>query len=507
MNDNLRYLNDMEDTKELLEAKPNPIIPLFIYLILFIITAALIWSYFGEIDEVVKTKGVIQTNNNISTVRNLVSSKVETVNYLEGQHVKEGDVLLTFANDDLIIQRESLEETQKNIKNKIEDLTILKESIETGSNLFGEKSPETESYKRFVLYQSNISLIDKEYEGVKQEVDQKRKEQEYQKNILDSQLEELNRHYKQLEKLKKSIEDNTNLFSKEESLYFNRYQDYSMNVTKLEEEIQEKKQIYTDLKEQSIELTKEKLLEAEKSYETDELNLRLYRNQFILQIDKELIEVKSQLDANKLTLNTDYNITDIEDHGKYELSKEKVKNEMLLQVEEEISEFEKQLTTITSELEILDKKAEEYVIKTPINGIVNVRTTISKGDFLQSGTEILNILPDGNSSTYKVQLSLLNKDIASINIGDKVNFRVHSLPYQEYGQYSGEISKISSNTYIDQVTGESYYIIEATVDNKPVFGYKNEKEFLKVGMTTDAHIITHSTKILYKILEKINFLD
>lgn len=126
---------------------------------------------------------------------------------------------------------------------------------------------------------------------------------------------------------------------------------------------------------------------------------------------------------------------------------------------------------------------------------------------VQAGTEVLPIFSKAKESTFTVQLSILNQDIATTNIGDKVNLRVHSLPYQEYGQLEGEITRISTDAVNDPETGLSYYLAEAVIEQDELVSYKGEPGHIKVGMTTDAHIVSESKKILHFLLEKIDLRD
>ena len=107
----------------------------------------------------------------------------------------------------------------------------------------------------------------------------------------------------------------------------------------------------------------------------------------------------------------------------------------------------------------------------------------------------------------KVQLMVLNEDIAKTNEGDDINFRIDSLPYQEYGNLEGEITKIGSDATIDPETGMSYYLVDAKLKQHSLTGYNDEQKQVKVGMTVEGHIITDSKKIMYFLLEKLNLKD
>ncbi len=66
---------------------------------------------------------------------------------------------------------------------------------------------------------------------------------------------------------------------------------------------------------------------------------------------------------------------------------------------------------------------------------------------------------------------------------------------------------IATDATVDPKSGLSYYLVESTIENKPLFSYNGEKGELKMGMTCEAQVITKQKKILYYLLEKINLYN
>ena len=97
-----------------------------------------------------------------------------------------------------------------------------------------------------------------------------------------------------------------------------------------------------------------------------------------------------------------------------------------------------------------------------------------------------------------------NKDISLISVGDKVKFRLDALPYKEYGMLAGIVTMISPDSSINQSTSTSYYLVEASIENRPLVSYKGEESSIKVGMTLQGHVVTKRKKILHYLLEKID---
>ena len=63
-------INEISDSRERYESKPNFFLVIFNYAVLGIMVVSLIWMYFGKIDIVVKSEGLIRPNSQVATVVN-----------------------------------------------------------------------------------------------------------------------------------------------------------------------------------------------------------------------------------------------------------------------------------------------------------------------------------------------------------------------------------------------------------------------------------------------------
>ena len=89
MSNIIQNLEDITDSKELIEAKPHKFTSIFAYGLIAMLFIALVWSYFGQIDIVTKTTGVIKSVDKTMTVLNEVEGKVTKVNFKEGQRLRK----------------------------------------------------------------------------------------------------------------------------------------------------------------------------------------------------------------------------------------------------------------------------------------------------------------------------------------------------------------------------------------------------------------------------------
>jgi membrane fusion protein (multidrug efflux system) len=65
-----------------------------------------------RIENVIKVTGAIIANESVA-LRVEISGKIETIHFMEGQRIKQGDLLLTINDDEIVAQLERLKYTQK----------------------------------------------------------------------------------------------------------------------------------------------------------------------------------------------------------------------------------------------------------------------------------------------------------------------------------------------------------------------------------------------------------
>ena len=103
-------MNELSDSRELMNMRPPKIISLFIYFLLLMLLSAAIYSWWGEIEIVVKTNGTIRPYDDISRVNNIVGGRIKSINYLQDQYIEKGDVLIEIDTEDIKIKIDRIHE-------------------------------------------------------------------------------------------------------------------------------------------------------------------------------------------------------------------------------------------------------------------------------------------------------------------------------------------------------------------------------------------------------------
>ncbi|SHI09193.1 biotin/lipoyl-binding protein, partial [Clostridium grantii] len=157
MRDIIKNLDEITDSREILEAKPHPFTTIFIYILIAILFSGFLWAWFGEKEILVKATGVIQPEEDTYKIASLVSGKVESINYINGKIVNEGDILLTINHDELDLQKESYENSIIDLENELANLNKFKESVNDGKDYFDKNSEiEKEYYEKYLNYKLSL---------------------------------------------------------------------------------------------------------------------------------------------------------------------------------------------------------------------------------------------------------------------------------------------------------------------------------------------------------------
>lgn len=410
-----------------------------------------------------------------------------------------------------------ISQTQKTIDN----LQLLVQSINQGQNLFTDSN--STYYKQYVDYTNNLQKYtgadQDKYKNsyllsVNQSIDNAKNTLEQLKStssVVSTKDDTVNDTIDKLKKLQSSIEDDSNDFSDSDNEYYNKFKEYEDNVKELKNNIKTQKDLISSLKKKKDDIIDDynnQISATQKVLDNAKVDLDKFKNKSALDIKDKLDDVKkdtekvqSELEQSRITpeldaVNQEMATNDIT----------KYKMDTLVKLDDTAKENEQKIDELKTNIGTLQFTIDKSTVKAAIDGTVNVKTDISKGQLLKSGEEILSVIPQ-DSSEYKVKLYVSNKDIAGIKTGQNIKYHFEALPYKEYGELRGTITDIATDATVDAKTGISYYLVESEIENKPLFSYKGEEGEIKMGMTCEAQVITKQKKILYYLLEKIHLKD
>lgn len=471
----IENIEDLSDSRQVMESKPNKFTFIFIYIVLGLIAAFLIWAWVSEKEIVVKAAGVVRPNSEIHAISNVIEGEVEKISMKDGQEVKKGQVLYKISSKALDVKKSQLKEQKEFLEDDVKNLEKLDKSIKDNKNYFEDSGQEKEYYYKYKSYESGNKVPLEDKESLKES-----------KGDLSEEKEGIN-------SLIKSIDSGEN-HTQKGSVYSTQYDSYNSSKNIINNKINQLEKAKNDIAKDSDEGKKQ----------LEQIDLEIQNNKD--QLEKLKIDTKAQLQAtidklNKGIKDVDNNINKIKETT--DIEKEKNKNSVLAQIQEKITLNNQKLDEIKLNLKEINKGIDKCTIKSPVDGKLDLKAKLESGMMIQTGAIIANILP--NSKTYKVELMISNKDIANIKDGQEMKYSFDSLPYREYGFIEGKIDNISSDAKVDSEKGMSFYTAEGSLDSNSLKSNKGEESFIKPGMTCEGRIITRKERMLYYLLEKIGF--
>lgn len=553
-----KSLEELTDSREVLESRPHPFVPIFITVLVLLLTAALTWSYFGEIDNLAKATGVVRPNEKVVTVQAPIYGKVRELTFRQGQHVQEGDVLFTFSQEDVQKDLENRQLELKKLQKEIDLLVKYKDSILQTTNLFTQEDEKSKYYydlvEQYIVYYQSLQ---KDIETTKQSYSSKINEVQNSKESIDVNLEENKRNQEKItrdfelektnlendiqkivlelegeELLKTSIETNKLALPDSDMKRVTLFNSYQTRLKSLEFNSDNYKATYERSKELGERFVPAAQLAKEKEqYEASLLEIESFKNDNLQTVSQNISNLNSQLQQQKVALEKLNKTADLQSHNEGlivqkehlteqqqdlkeqegtqiqtgQINLEKFKADKLVEVNMLIEEQNSKKTILSENIDQLKLSQDKGVIKAPTSGSVNILKDINAGEIVQAGENILSIIPD-NESKYKMVVAVPNHEIGKIAVGDDVNFHITAFPKQSYGHLTGKITSISSDSVITN-EGASFYNVEASIMNKPLVNKKGEQGEVRVGMTAEVFVITESKKVLHYLLEKINLRD
>lgn len=496
-------MNEISDSVEMLHEKPNKGMPVFTWILVLLLAAALIWCSIGEIDYFIKASGVVRPGESISTISSLMTGRIEKLNISEGEYVKKGDLLFKIDTADLEQSLSACEKEKVSMETKNLNLKKLEDCILKGENLFDRNnSDESSFYLKYEKYISDLQSISEQYKNTSADANNAADNAAISAESIKAQLAKYREELAGLETLKKSIDSNEDMFNDKSSIYALQYADYTASITAYDKSIALKKAEKDNA---------EPLFNAGgisqadydnicRSFEDAELEKERYISEFKLNMEQNISAAEKNITDLEYSLKSQkqsYSAYSEISHDE-QLALENAELEMLTGIADTIKSNEVNLISIEKQIADINLSIKNSEVTAPIDGTVNMYADLSTADLVQSGQTIATIVPDTDGA-YKLTMYLSSADISETEVGQNVRLRFAAYPYQEYGELSGTVKSISTDVRSSDA-GMSYYVAEVNIDD--TMGLE-----LVSGMECEARVVTKQRKILYWLLEKLDFID
>lgn len=534
-------MQDMSDSTEVYESRPNPFFVYFIYAILAMIVVAFVWMYFSKIDIVVKSNGMFKGDTYIYEISSEVTGQIVECIVRNGQYVEEGDILYT-------VEVTSLDETIKFYQNELDNVNDRLEILYAYEKSLGGERDALMQLKKNPYYQEFLNKEQLLYANINHNNSNTKELSAYQGNVdaINASIAQYEVKKSKLEQVKSCITSRFNAFGVDDTYYYSTVNSYLSNYnytagqydTKISEyqkmiaeynavlneeiivteetesefsesEVQEEIETSSEASIEPVSATGNIVSKEEIQNQIDTLQSEKQQALFSLEsqqiasvqqqiesINDTMLSLKSSLASAKLQLETAQN-SEIEDI--YFLTEKNNIAAEILTYESKRDEYENYLKSY-------DLQNNNCNIKANMSGYFYLQQDVKHGMYIQEGMSIGKIYPEKDTKYYG-ELYVDNTDVAKLAVGQAVKFEIAAYPSSEYGYFTGKVISISKDITIDQGNGNAYYLVEVSCDSVSVKNENGNEATLMNGMACQAKIVVDEENVLKYLLQKIDLLD
>lgn len=511
-------MNDMSESVEVYESKPNPVLVYTIYIIFVIIVTACIWMYFFKIDDVVKNTGMFKSTDKIYDICSAVTGEVDEKYVNSGDYVNVGDTLYVVNIDSL---SDTIISYQKDLQDADDRLAILNayaQSLDGNAEIL-EKLSDNQYYDEFI---NRRALLMANIESGKEKTSDKTELYNDNIEMISRTIEKYNNKIEKLNEVNNCIRNRNNTFDSSESYYYsivssyisaydynklqydNKIEGYERQVNELDVQIKEAvdtadadtlRKSRDDIK-QTLESAKAEQIQALANLESQQISTI---EQSIESLNDTLLTLNSNLESAKLEQKS-LSDTDGENSKDIAILTEKgnISNERLT--------YEEKKEECDNYLKNYNIKNENCSIKASASGYYYENQEFKQGSYIQEGASLGEIYPEKESEFY-AEVYVGNSDIGQIKEGQNVNLEISAYPSSEYGYFKGKVINISKDIMVDENSGNAYYLVKVRCNTMTVKNKNGDTGYLKNGMACQAKIVIGEKSVMNYLLEKINLLD
>ncbi|BAZ47471.1 HlyD family secretion protein [Nostoc sp. NIES-4103] len=442
--------------------------------------AGITWACFAKIEQVVPATGQLKPEGTVKDVQAPVSGVVKEIFVKDGQTVKQGDLLLTFESVATVAQLNSLKKIRAAL---IEENQLYRRLMGASSAIASEaeflrnRLPRDAAF----LLKSRAALV-AENELLRTElknsttatglgIDEQQRLQVSQAELnsraaaAQLEVEKIKKQFSQTEyklqdtksslAIQQQILDRLKILSKEGGIsqlqYLNQQQQVQNLAAEVAQLVEEKKRLQFDIEKGRQEL-----------------------NNTVAVSGKTILE---KIGDNKKR------IADIDS-----------------QFMKIVLENEQNLADVNSKISQAELNFKYQVIYAPVAGTVFDLQAKNPGFVANTTEKLMQIVPNDK---YIGEVFITNKDIGFVRKGMKVDVRISTFPFSEFGDIKGEVLGIASDALPPDQT-HNYYRFPAKISlDKQFLDVKGRTITLQSGMEISANIKVREERTVMSLFTEL----
>lgn len=164
------------------------------------------------------------------------------------------------------------------------------------------------------------------------------------------------------------------------------------------------------------------------------------------------------------------------------------------------SNYERNISDLKSRLSANKIQKQYETVEAPITGIV-FDIKANESGVLSGGQQIMKLVSQSN---LKANVSVTNKDIGFIRVGQKTKVRIDAFNFTQFGVIDGEISSIGADVMKPDAENRSYRFPVTITLNKNYLETKNTKIPVVSGMSVTANIKLREKRLISVVNDLFN---
>lgn len=261
------------------------------------------------------------------------------------------------------------------------------------------------------------------------------------------------------------------------------------------DQISKQKKYYSQMQSQE-DVIAEDLTYEERSFQRDSI---LYARNVISETEyEESIRSLLKTRNNKVSFESQMTSTEL---AVLQLEQQLI--ELSIQHDDEVLSLEREINSCRERLVAsMSSWSLNSLLISPMDGKVSFVRKWDEGQFIGSGETFLAVVPSEKQTPIGM-VKIPQASFGKVKMGQKVNVRLDSYPYMEYGMLVGEIGYLSSvpeTSAGSQI--ESQYTAEIIFPNGMTTTYGKDLKLIQ-KMDGTAEIITHDRRLIMRLLDPI----
>lgn len=286
------------------------------------------------------------------------------------------------------------------------------------------------------------------------------------------------------------------LLKSEESLFESNRQQLNQTLSIYEEQVRQQQSALEETLSKERQLTKSlKLLRQELTIKEPLVRRRIISEVEYLQLQQREAEAEGELEGVTISI---HRIQSTVEEGKRKL--QQVGLEFSNKAKQELNEVSAEISRIAEAQVALQDRVSRTTLRSPVKGVVQRLYANTIGGVVTPGSEILEIVPWEDALLIEVRIK--PADIAYISVGQQTRLKFTAYDFAIHGSLKGVVTFVSADTVTDE-DGVSYYVTRVRPE-KSYLGHEIQPMPIKVGMASEADIITDKKTILEYLLKPIN---